>query len=109
MILSNTIFSQIPIEYYFVLSSALFCIGLFGLMYRRNAIIMFMCVEMMLNSVNLLLVALSVWHNDAQGQVFVFFIMGVAAAEVTVGLAILVSFFRNKHTVDTDEFNLLKG
>ena len=105
----NTIFSQVPLEHMLLFCVSLFCIGIFGLLYRRNAIILFMCIEMMLNAVNLLLVALSVWHNDAQGQVFVFFVMGVAAAEVTVGLAILVSFFRNKHTVDIDELNLLKG
>lgn len=106
---TTSIFSQVPIEYYFILSASLFCIGIFGLLYRRNAIIMFMCIEMMLNAVNLLLVALSIWHNDPQGQVFVFFVMGVAAAEVTVGLSILVSLFRNKHTVDIDELKILKG
>jgi NADH-quinone oxidoreductase subunit K len=106
---NDTLFSLIPIGHYFILSASLFCIGIFGLLYRRNAIVMFMCIEMMLNAVNLLLVALSVWHNDAEGQVFVFFVMAVAAAEVVVGLAILVSLYRNKQTVDIDELNLLKG
>ncbi len=109
MILLSSVFTQIPIEYYLFLSISLFSIGLFGLIYRRNALIMFICIEMMLNAINLLLVALSVWHNDATGQVFVFFIMAVAAAEVTVGLAILITMYRNKHSVDIDKLNLLKS
>lgn len=102
------IFSVVPIQYYLFLSAALFCIGVMGVLFRRNAIIIFMSVELMLNSVNLLLVAFSVYHNDAAGQVFVFFVMAVAAAEVAVGLAILVTIFRNVHTVDIDELKLLK-
>src|ERR1039457_2308400 len=94
------IFTFVPIEYYLTLSAVLFCIGVLGVLFRRNAIIIFMSVELMLNSVNLLLVAFSVYHNDAAGQVFVFFVMAVAAAEVAVGLAILVSIFRNVHSVD---------
>lgn len=80
----------VPLDYYLWLAAALFTIGVLGVLYRRNAIIIFMCIELMLNAVNLLLVAFSTYLNDASGQVFVFFIMAVAAAEVAVGLAILV-------------------
>jgi NADH-quinone oxidoreductase subunit K len=86
----------------------MFSIGALGVMIRRNAIIMFMSIELMLNSVNLLLVAFSTFHNDPSGQVFVFFVMAVAAAEVAVGLAILVTIFRNVHSVDIDELRSLK-
>ena len=91
----NNILNQIGIENYIFLSVILFCIGIFGVLYRRNAIIVFMSIEIMLNAVNLLFVAFSTYHQDAQGQVFVFFSMAVAAAEVAVGLAILVSIFKN--------------
>jgi NADH-quinone oxidoreductase subunit K len=87
----------------------LFCVGVLGVLFRRNAIIIFMSVELMLNSVNLLLVAFSTYHNDASGQVFVFFVMAVAAAEVAVGLAILVTIFRNVHSVDIDELKSLRN
>src|SRR5580658_7244384 len=99
--------NTIPINYYIMLSAILFIIGAVGVMARRNAIIVFMCIELMLNAVNLLLVAFSTLHNDANGQVFVFFIMAVAAAEVAVGLAILVTIFRNVHSVDIDELKNL--
>ena len=102
------IFTVVPIQYYLIVSAALFCIGVLGVLFRRNAIIIFMSVELMLNSVNLLLVAFSTYHNDANGQVFVFFVMAVAAAEVAVGLAILVTIFRNVHSVDIDELKNLK-
>ncbi|MDI9310581.1 MAG: NADH-quinone oxidoreductase subunit NuoK [Limnohabitans sp.] len=105
----ENILSQIGIENYIYLSVILFCIGAFGVLYRRNAIIMFMSVEIMLNAVNLLLVAFSNFHQDAQGQVFVFFSMAVAAAEVAVGLAILVSIFRNTGSIDIDNLKNLKG
>lgn len=99
---------KIPIEFYLWLSAALFTIGVLGVLYRRNAIIIFMCIELMLNAVNLLLVAFSTVLNDAQGQVFVFFIMAVAAAEVAVGLAILVMMYRNTKTIDINILNRLK-
>lgn len=102
------IFSVVPVQYYIFVSAALFSIGVMGVLLRRNAIIIFMSIELMLNSVNLLLVAFSTYHNDLNGQVFVFFIMAVAAAEVAVGLAILVTIFRNLHTVDIDELKSLK-
>lgn len=98
----------IPLDYYIWLSAALFTIGVLGVLYRRNAIIIFMCIELMLNAVNVLLVAFSNYYNDASGQVFVFFIMAVAAAEVAVGLAILIMTYRNTKTTDIDVLNKLK-
>ena len=99
---------MIPIEYYLWLSSVLFSIGVLGVLYRRNAIIIFMCVELMLNAVNLVMVAFSNYLNDPAGQIFVFFIMAVAAAEVAVGLAILIMTFRNTNTTDVNILNRLK-
>ena len=110
-----------PVNYYLFLSIALFSIGVVGVLTRRNAIIIFMCIELMLNAVNLLLVAFSKMHfqraleagvvgNTAgiDGQLFVFFIMVVAAAEVSVGLAIIVMMYRNVHSVDVNFLNRLK-
>jgi NADH-quinone oxidoreductase subunit K len=107
-----------PINYYIFLSIALFCIGIVGVLTRRNAIIIFMCIELMLNAVNLLLVAFSKMHYlksatvnataGTDGQIFVFFIMVVAAAEVSVGLAIIVMMYRNVHSVDVNFLNRLK-
>jgi NADH-quinone oxidoreductase subunit K len=99
----------ISINMYLLLSTVLFIIGAIGVMARRNTIILFMCIELMLNAVNLLLVAFSVLHNDANGQVFVFFIMAVAAAEVAVGLAILTTIYRNIKSIDTDLLGNLKN
>ena len=99
----------ISINMYLLLSTVIFIIGAIGVMARRNTIILFMCIELMLNAVNLLLVAFSVLHNDASGQVFVFFIMAVAAAEVAVGLAILTMIFRNIKSIDTDLLGNLKN
>ena len=87
---------------------ALFCIGIAGTLTRRNAIIIFMCIELMLNAVNLLLVAFSKMYADAQAQIFVFFIMVVAAAEVAVGLAVIVMMYRKVHSVDINILNRLK-
>jgi len=98
----------IPINWYVTLSAILFGMGVLGVLFRRNAIIILMCVELMLNAVNLLLVAFSAQHNDPNAQVFVFFIMAVAAAEVAVGLAILMMIFRNSKTTDIDFLNRLK-
>ncbi|HEY4800853.1 MAG TPA: NADH-quinone oxidoreductase subunit NuoK [Bacteroidia bacterium] len=99
----------IPINLYLLLSAVLFSIGVLGVLFRRNAIIILMSVELMLNAVNLLLVAFSSYWNDAAGQVFVFFVMVVAAAEVAVGLAILITIFRNTKSTDIDLLNKLKG
>ena len=100
--------NQIPLEYYLYLASALFVIGVVGVLIRRNALIVFMSVELMLNAVNLLLTAFSSYKGDANGQVFVFFIMAVAAAEVSVGLAIIVMIYRNIQTIDVNILNKLK-
>lgn len=98
----------IPINYYILLSSALFAIGVLGVLFRRNAIIMFMSIELMLNAVNLLLASFSAYRSDSAGQVFVFFIMAVAAAEVAVGLAILIMVYRNTRSTDINNLNRLK-
>ncbi|HEY8936247.1 MAG TPA: NADH-quinone oxidoreductase subunit NuoK [Cyclobacteriaceae bacterium] len=98
----------VPLDYYVWLSAALFTIGVLGVLYRRNAIVIFMCIELMLNAVNLLLVAFSNYYSDPSGQVFVFFIMAVAAAEVAVGLAILIMMYRNTKTTDINILNRLK-
>ena len=102
------IIRQIPLNYYILFSTALFCIGIIGVLTRRNAIIIFMSVELMLNSVNLLLAAFSSYKSDPSGQIFVFFIMAVAAAEVAVGLAIIVMIYRNIQTIDVGLLNKLK-
>ena len=94
--------------YYLFLSLLLFCIGIMGALMRRNAIIIFMCIELMLNSVNLLLVSFSKIFADADAQLFVFFIMVVAAAEVAVGLAVIVMMYRKVHSVDINILNRLK-
>ncbi len=96
------IFKLVPVEHFVYLCSVLFVIGVVGVLTRRNAIIIFMSVELMLNAVNLLLVSFSAYHNDPAGQIFVFFIMAVAAAEVAVGLAIITMIYRNTHSVDID-------
>jgi|SRR4051812_9290719 NADH-quinone oxidoreductase subunit K len=100
--------NTIPVEHYLWLAAALFSIGVLGVLYRRNAIIIFMCIELMLNAVNLVLVAFSTYYGDTAGQVFVFFIMAVAAAEVAVGLAILIMMYRNTKTTDINILNKLK-
>ncbi len=99
---------MLPIEYYLILSALIFLIGSIGVMTRRNAIVIFMCIELMLNSVNLTLVAFSQYMGDMAGQIMVLLVMTVAAAEAAVGLAIVLSLFRNKQTVYLDEVNLLK-
>jgi len=107
-----------PIQYYIGLAVALFCIGIVGVLTRRNAIIVFMCIEMMLNAANLLLVAFSKMQSalhpnipnaGIDGQLFVFFIMVVAAAEVSVGLAIIVMMYRNVRSIDVSFLNRLKN
>jgi NADH-quinone oxidoreductase subunit K len=105
--LTNTI-KAVPLDHYIILSTIIFSIGVMGVLLRRNAIIIFMSVELMLNSVNLLLTAFSVYHGDASGQVFVFFIMALAAAEVAVGLAIIVMIYRNTNSIDINVLNRLK-
>jgi NADH-quinone oxidoreductase subunit K len=105
--LTNTL-KTVPLDHYILLSAIIFSIGVMGVLLRRNAIIIFMSVELMLNAVNLLLTAFSVYHGDASGQVFVFFIMALAAAEVAVGLAIIVMIYRNTNSIDINVLNRLK-
>ncbi len=99
---------NVPLEYYLALSATLFVIGAIGVLTRRNAIIIFMCIEMMLNAVNLTLVAFSSFLGSISGQIFVFFVMTVAAAEAAVGLAIILALFRNKQTIDVNDINVMK-
>lgn len=99
---------SVPLEYYLTLSAILFVIGAVGVLTRRNAIIIFMSIELMLNAVNLTLVAFSQFFGEPGGQIFVFFVMAVAAAEAAVGLAIVLALFRNKQTVYVDEVNIMK-
>ncbi|MBM4160578.1 MAG: NADH-quinone oxidoreductase subunit NuoK [Ignavibacteria bacterium] len=96
------------IQPYLLLSAITFVIGVVGVLARRNAIIVFMSIELMLNSVNLSLVAFSAFLGDVTGQMLVFFVMTVAAAEAAVGLAIIIALFRNKQTVNIDDINILK-
>lgn len=98
----------VPLNWYVTLSAILFGMGVLGVLFRRNSIIVLMCIELMLNAVNLLMVAFSAHHSDPNGQVFVFFIMAVAAAEVAVGLAILMLIYRNTKTTDINFLNKLK-
>lgn len=105
----NSFIQNIPLNWYIILSSFLFCLGVLGVLTRKNAIIILGCVELMLNSVNLLLAAFSAYKGDGNGQILVFFIMVVAAAEVAVGLAIITMMYRNTKNVDVSIFNKLKG
>ena len=98
----------VPLNHYILLSAIIFTIGVIGVLIRRNAIIIFMSVELMLNAVNLLLTAFSAYSGDSSGQVFVFFIMALAAAEVAVGLAIIVMVYRNTSSIDINILNRLK-
>ena len=99
----------VPLSWYLALSAVLFVIGVVGVLVRRNALIIFMAIELMLNAANLAFVAFSRHLGSLDGQIFVFFVMTVAAAEVAVGLAIIVNVFRLRETVHVDEINLLKG
>ncbi len=98
----------VPLYHIIIFASMLFTIGVLGVLFRRNAIIVFMSVEIMLNAVNLVFIAFSRYHGNVNGQVFVFFIMTLAAAEVAVGLAIIISLFRNLRTSDITEIRLMK-
>jgi NADH-quinone oxidoreductase subunit K len=100
---------MVPVSYYITLSAILFTLGALGVLIRRNAIVIFMSVELMLNAANLAFVAFSQMYASLDGQVFVFFVMTVAAAEVAVGLALIVTIFRNKRSIDVDEISALRG
>ena len=99
---------MIPLSYYLILSGLIFSIGVLGFLIRRNILVLFMCIELMLNAVNLSLVAFAREFGSMQGQVFVFLVMTVAAAEAAVGLAIIIAFFRNKKSANVDDMNLMK-
>jgi NADH-quinone oxidoreductase subunit K len=108
MINYQSTLQAVPLNWYILVSLTLFCIGTVGIIYRRNSIVIIMCIELMINSVNLLLAAFSAYNGNADGQIFVFFIMVVAAAEVTVGLALIVVMYRNINSTDISLFNNLK-
>lgn len=100
---------EVTIDWYLALSVILFGIGALGVLLRRNAIILFMSIEMMLNSANLMFVAFARYLGDLDGQVLVFFVITVAAAEVAIGLALIVTIFRTKKSINIDDINLMKG
>ncbi len=100
---------NVPLAGYLVVSAILFTIGVLGVLIRRNPLIVFMSIELMLNAVNLSFVAFSSFLNSADGQMFVFIVLTVAVAEVVVGLALLVSIFRTRRNIDVDEMNILRG
>src|SRR5207248_6188297 len=100
--------SGVPTSYYLVLSAILFTIGVIGVLIKRNPIVIFMCIELMLNAANLTFIALGRHFGQVNGQMYVVFALAVAAAEVAVGLGIIVAIFRTKETIDIDEVNLLK-
>lgn len=99
---------MIPVHSYLILSAILFTIGTIGVLVRRNAIVVFMCVELMLNAVNLTFIALSRHLGNIDGQVFVFFVMTVAAAEAAVGLALMIAFYKNRESIDVEDMNVMK-
>lgn len=106
--MQESVLQTIPLDWYIYLSLALFAIGVTGVLLKRNAIVLLMCIEIMLNAVNLLFVAFSAYSGDPSGQLFVFFVMVVAAAEVAVGLAIIVMIYRNFRTVHINLLDKLK-
>ena len=99
----------ISVEYYLYLATLLFCIGTVGVLVRRNAIVVFMCIEIMLNAGNLLLVTFARHHGDHAGHIYVLIVMAVAAAEVAVGLAIIITLFRDRNTIHVDEARDMRG
>ncbi len=99
---------MVPLSHYLIFSATLFSIGVLGVLIRRNVIVVFMCVEIMLNAVNVSLIAFDRYLNQHDGQIFSFMVICVAAAEVSIGLAIVIALFRNKPTVNLDELNLMK-
>ena len=99
---------MVPLEYYLILSGIIFTIGVSGVVVSRNIIIVFMSIELMLNAANLALISFARQFSDASGHVFVFIVMAVAAAEAAVGLAIIIALFRNKDSINLDDFNVMK-
>ncbi len=100
---------MVPVTYYIALSAVLFTIGALGVLVRRNPLIIFMSIELMLNAANLAFVAFTRSHGDLSGQIFVFFVIAVAAAEVAVGLALIVAIYKTRRSINVDEMNSLKG
>ncbi|PTL76404.1 NADH-quinone oxidoreductase subunit NuoK [Vitiosangium sp. GDMCC 1.1324] len=99
---------MVPISYYLILAAALFCLGMFGVLIRRNALVVFMCVELMLNAANLTFLAFAKQHGNLVGHVSAFFVIAVAAAEASIGLAIVIAVFRSRGTVNVDEIRTMK-
>ncbi len=100
---------MVPVTYYLGLSAIMFILGVLGVLIRRNAIVVFMSLELMFNAANLAFVAFARYYQNLDGQLFVFFVMAVAAAEVAVGLALMVAIFRTKHSIDVDQMSGMKG
>jgi NADH-quinone oxidoreductase subunit K len=100
---------MVPLNWYIILSAVMFSIGAFGFLSRRNLVIMFICLELMLNAVNISLVAFSHYLQSINGQILVFFVITVAAAEAAIGLAIIIAYYKNNPTIKVDEISLLKG
>jgi len=100
---------MVPLNLYIILSAVMFSIGVFGFLSRRNLVIMFICLELMLNAVNVSLVAFSHYLQSINGQILVFFVITVAAAEAAIGLAIIIAYYKNNPTIKVDEINILKG
>ena len=101
--------NSIPADYYLALSAIMFMLGILGVLLRRNALVVFMCLELMFNAANLAFITFAHVFNQVSAQVVVFFVMTVAAAEVAIGLALMVEIFRTKHSIDIDQMNSLKG
>ncbi|MFL5355790.1 NADH-quinone oxidoreductase subunit NuoK [Archangium sp.] len=99
---------MVPISYYLILAAALFCLGMFGVLIRRNALVIFMCVELMLNAANLTFLAFARQRGDLAGHVSAFFVIAVAAAEASIGLAIVIAVFRSRGTVSIEEIRTMK-
>lgn len=99
---------MLALNNYLIISAILFSIGTIGVLVRRNAIVIFMCVEMMLNAVNLTFIAFSKYLGNIDGQIFVFFVMTVAAAEAAVGLALMIAFYKNRESIDVEDVNVMK-
>ena len=100
---------EISLTHYLILSGIIFSIGMTGVLVRRNLIVMFMSLELMLNAVNINLAAFSSYLQDISGQIFIVFVMAVAAAEAAIGLALIIALFRNKQTINADEINIMRG
>ena len=99
---------SVDIKYYLILAAALFCLGMFGVLIRRNALVVFMCVELMLNAANLTFLAFARQNGDLTGHVSAFFVIAVAAAEASIGLAIVIAVFRSRGTVNIEEIRTMK-